>query len=137
VLLGRLKKLESENRRMKQIGGLLLVVITALTLMGQMGKNRSLDADSLVIRDVNGNVRLELGTLEDHSPILRMFGGADNKTASLMLNSGPNGSCLSFSGRGVMMLHDGEPGPSLVLADGKGGTAVEAGHVQTGLRPVK
>jgi hypothetical protein len=130
-LLGRLQKLESENRMMKRFGSLVLIAMSGLMLMGQTNKSRSLESDSLVIRDAAGKVRIELGTLEDHSPILRMFGGLDSKNASLMLNSGENGSGLSFFGRGVMMLGDGNPGPSLVLANGEGGTAVDAGHVQT------
>ena len=131
VLLGRLKRLECESRMMKRLGALILIAMSALILTGQTSKNSSLDVNNLVIRDASGNVRIELGTLEDHSPILKMFGGSDGKSASLMLSSGQKGSGLTFFGRGVTMLADGDPGPSLVLADGKGGTSIDAGSLQT------
>jgi hypothetical protein len=100
ALLERLQKLESENRRMRRFGTLVLVAIAVLILMGQAGKsgtpNRALHADSLVIRDATGNVRIELGLLDGHSPVLRMYGGTDYKRASLLLTSDQKGSGLTF-----------------------------------------
>lgn len=67
-----------------------------LIFMGQAGKNHSLDADSLVIRDASGRVRIEFGTGDDSAPAIKMFGG-DNKTASVLLSSEQKGSgCLFF-----------------------------------------
>ena len=129
--------------------------------MGQTGKNRALDADSLVIRDANGNARIELGTTGDHFPILRLLSGSDNKPSvmlssdekgpgltlfyqkgseikpSVILSSDEKGSGLTFFyGKGIMMLSNAD-GPSLVLAGpasnggGGGGTSIEAGSVET------
>jgi hypothetical protein len=134
ALLDRLQKLESENRKMRRFGTLVLVAIAVLILMGQAGKsgtpNRALDADSLVIRDAAGNVRIELGLLEDQSPFLRMFGRNDNKSASLLLSSNQKGSNVSFWGKGIMVLTDVDS-PSLVLANGGGGTSIEPQLVTT------
>jgi hypothetical protein len=129
ALLGRLEKLESENRRMKQIGALVLVAIAALILMGQASKNRALDADSLVLRDPSGRVRMEFGTGDDDAPILRMFGGSDNKTPSLSLRSAQKGSGLWFFGGGGVMMLSNIDSPTLTLADGMGGTAVDVASV--------
>jgi hypothetical protein len=125
----RIQKLERENRRLKQIGTLLSVVIAVVLLMGQSGKNRSLDADSLVIRDNSGRVRMELGTLEsDSSPTIKLFGGSDNKGASAWFESNGEGSSLGFIAHGVTLLSD-RGSPSLLLADGKGGTTVDVASV--------
>lgn len=135
ALLDRLQKLENENRKMKQFGALVLVAIAVLILMGQAGKsgtpNRALDADSLVIRDANGNVRIELGLLDGHSPFLRMYGGTDYKRASLVLTSDQKGSELMFlGGNALIMLHN-DDNPALLLAGGGGGTSIEPQLVTT------
>jgi hypothetical protein len=136
ALLGRLKKLERENRKMKRFGALVVVVIAVLVLTGQAGKNRALDADSLVIRDANGRVRIELGIGDDTSPTLRMYGGSDSKNASLSLRSSQKGSTLSFmtlpSGVPFLILSsEGEDGPSLLLQDRTGGAAIQPASVNT------
>ena len=130
ALTKRLQKLERDNRTMKRVGAVVLVATAALIFMGQTGKNRALDADSLVIRDASGRVRMEVGTSEDNSPILRMFGGSDNKNASLLLSSDKNGSGLTIlgPGRGLAMLTNTNE-PTLLLADGTGGTAVDIASV--------
>ncbi len=131
ALLDRLQKLERENRKIKQFGAVLLVAIAVLILMGQAGKNRALDADSLVIRDAAGNVRIELGLLEDHHPILRMFSGSDNKTASVLLDSNPKGSGLTFLGGSALITLHNDDNPSLLMAGGGGGTSIEPQLIHT------
>jgi len=131
TLLDRLQKLESENRKMRRLGVVLLIGMSALVLMGQTGKNRSLDADSLVIRDASGSARIELGLLEDHSPILRMFGTSDNKRASLLLSSNQKGSALTLLGGNALISLHNDDSPALLLAGGGGGTSVEPALVQT------
>jgi hypothetical protein len=136
ALLGRLQKIERENRNMKRFGALVLVATATLIFMGQTGKNRALDADSLVIRDASGRVRIELGIGDDTSPTLRMYGGSDNKNASLALRSNQNGSTLSFmtwpSGVPFLSLSsEGEDGPSLLLQDRTGGAAIQPASVST------
>jgi hypothetical protein len=42
---------------MKRFGALVLVAMAALIFVGQTGKNRALDADSLVIRDANSSTQ--------------------------------------------------------------------------------
>lgn len=120
---------------MKRFGALVLVATAALVLMGQTGKSRALDADSLVIRDASGRVRIEFGTGDDTSPTLRMYGGSDNKNASLVLRSNPKGSSLSFvtwpAVPFLILSSDGDDGPSLVLQDRTGGAAIQAASVST------
>jgi hypothetical protein len=131
ALLNRLQKLERENRKMKRFGAVVLIVMSALVLMGQTRKNRSLDADSLVIRDATGNVRIELGLLDDHHPFLRMFSGSDNKTASMLLESKPKGSGLTFYGGNTLIMLNNEDNPTMLIVGGGGGTSIEPAVVHT------
>jgi hypothetical protein len=136
ALLDRLQKLESENRKMKRFGASVLVAIAVLILMGQAGKSRALDADSLVIRDTSGRVRIEIGTGDDTSPTLKMFGGSDNKNPSVVLSSNQKGSGLSFWGKELsvpllLLTNNADGGPSLLLIDSTGGTSIGVASVNT------
>lgn len=131
ALIDRIRKLERYNRRMKWVGSVVLLAVSALISMGQDSRNRALDADSLVLRDARGRVRMELGTGDDNAPILRMF-GSDNKP-SIALSSDQKGSGLWFfagNGKGMMMLSNVD-GPTLILSDGTGGTSVDVASVHT------
>ncbi|MBI4464281.1 MAG: hypothetical protein HY647_06210 [Acidobacteria bacterium] len=69
-VLKRLEKLERQNRRLKQIGAVALVVIAALVLMGQAfptrtvaaqsSPQRTVEANEFILRDGDGKVRAML-----------------------------------------------------------------------------
>ena len=130
ALLGRVQELENENRKMKRVGALILVAMAALILMGQAGKNRALDANSLVIRDSRGNVRIELGTTEGDSPFLRMFANSQ-AFPSLVLLSEQKGSSLTFlpTGSATAMHLSTTDSPSLSLINGAGDTTIGVASV--------
>lgn len=77
-LVQRLEKLEGQNRRMKQIGALVLVVAASLFLMGQTPANRTVEASKFILYDSSGKQRAVLATAADGqgSPAL-MFTDAD------------------------------------------------------------
>jgi hypothetical protein len=130
TLLGRLQKLERDNHRMKRVGTVALVAISALIFMGQAGKNRALEADSLTIRDDKGNARMELGTTAEHMPFVRMFGGSHD-FPSLVLLAEPSGSSLLFmNGTGSMELSTVDH-PLLFLTDSTGSTSIRVASVHT------
>ncbi len=61
VLTQRLDRLERENRRLKRTRALVLVVVGALTLMGQTApSNKVIEAERFVLRDGMGKMRAEL-----------------------------------------------------------------------------
>lgn len=149
ALLGRLQKLESENRRMKQFGALVVTALAALILMGQASKNRSLEVDSLTIKGANGIPVIELGTTpKDHVPFLQMndangiqlvslltvdhsasftMGGAPG--GEIKLDSNSSGGTLSLSqneNQSVLGMTADSKGGDLTIF-GKGGTAVTLG----------
>src|ERR1700730_10028183 len=104
TLLRRLQRLERDNLRMKRAGALILVAMAALIFMGQAGKNRALDADSLVIRDANGKEVIVLGTGSENLPFLRMMGGAENKAMNVLIASDANGGAVTFLGKGASLV---------------------------------
>ena len=63
MLVGRLEKLERQNRGMRQGGSTALVLTAALLLMGQAApkktpfpKTRTVDANEFVLKNSNGKV---------------------------------------------------------------------------------
>jgi hypothetical protein len=63
----RISKLESQNRRLRQIGAATLVVLTLLVIMGEASSRKTVEANEFVLRDGNGNVRARLSMNESLS----------------------------------------------------------------------
>ncbi len=61
AIVSRLERVETENRRMKQAGLALIVLITVLLLVAQARPSRTIEAQQFVLKDANGRVRAELG----------------------------------------------------------------------------
>ena len=93
---GRLLQLEKQNRRLKQLGIVVLIVPTLLLVMGQAPSKKTVEANEFILRDSNGNVRVKLamsntaaGTVPEivvfdakGNTIARMSGGTGGKTRS-------------------------------------------------------
>ena len=56
----RLLKLEKQNRRLKQVGAVALLVVTVLLIMGEASQKKTFEADEFILRDNSGNVRARL-----------------------------------------------------------------------------
>jgi len=57
TLVERMARLEKENRRTKQVCAVLLILISALVLMGQASPNRTVEANEFILRDEQGRTR--------------------------------------------------------------------------------
>ena len=67
-LVLRLDRLERENRRLKRIGALVVVVISGVFMMGQaLPKNRIVEAEKFVLKDTGGKVRAILGAAHPYA----------------------------------------------------------------------
>ena len=53
AVMNRLERLEKQNRRMKQIGALALVLIGAVLLMGQATPTKTVEANEFILRDTS------------------------------------------------------------------------------------
>lgn len=59
-LESRLLSVEKQNRRLKQLGAALLILVTSLILMGQAPSKKTVEANEFVLRDDSGNIRARL-----------------------------------------------------------------------------
>ena len=60
AVMNRLERLEKQNRRMKQVGAVALVLIGSVLLMGQVAPYRTVEANRFMLKDAFGRTRAEL-----------------------------------------------------------------------------
>lgn len=56
----RLLSVEKQNRRLKQLGAALLVLVTSLVVLGQAPSKKTVEANEFILRDDGGNIRARL-----------------------------------------------------------------------------
>ena len=61
----RLLKLEKQNRRLKQVGILALIIPPLLLIMGQSPSKKTVEANEFILRDDGGNARGRLEMYRD------------------------------------------------------------------------
>ena len=87
MLEKRIRRLESQNSRLKLVGIGLAVVALTTTAWGQTATNAVVQAQKIELRDNKGHVRAELAVLQagtkDEAPALR-FLDADGNVESLL-----------------------------------------------------
>jgi hypothetical protein len=89
AVVERVERLERENRLIKRIGGLVLLVVAALVFLGQARQSAPVvEAQRFLIRDPNtGTGRAALSLLQDGSVGLSMT-ALDGKSLSLSADAG-------------------------------------------------
>ena len=60
LVMNRLERLEKQNRRIKQIGALALILIASVLLMGQASSKRTVEANQFMLKDTSGRLRATL-----------------------------------------------------------------------------
>lgn len=123
AVVKRLEKVESQNRRLKWAGGLVLVVLCAVVLMGQASpKKRIVEAEQFILRDVDGNMRAFLSLVED-SPSLVLHDKHGNPVVLLGVFQDGSPSLAFFDKQhnpcAVLSVSDGSPSLTLRDKDGK------------------
>ena len=101
----RLIKLETQNRRMKQVAAVALIAGASVLVMGQASHNTTVEANEFVVRDDSGTVRARL---------CMMPGGKLSEIPGLTLRPSP-----------MLDLYD-EQGHTSVLLSGAVGGAIAA-----------
>jgi hypothetical protein len=56
----RLLSVEKQNRRLKQLGATLLILVTSLVVMGQAPSKKTVEANEFILRDEGGSIRARL-----------------------------------------------------------------------------
>lgn len=111
-LVKRLDLMEHQNRRLKRIGALVLVGITAMVLMGQAKPNKEakvIEAEEIIIRDKDKQIRVSISSLGIH--VLN----AEEVTSVFS-----DGITLGTRKLRLIVLSNTSTGPSLSLMDRQG-----------------
>ena len=146
IILERIRKLEAQNQRLKKLSTAILVLLSAVLLMGQTTpSHRVVEAQRFVLKDSEGNVRGWMGTIGKGSeitlgnvnaqPMIRLivstdssdlhFYGIHQSGMNLGLDSGtPDISMIGAEGNGDAKITFNEPGPSFTLKDAKGSSTI-------------
>ena len=122
VVVNRLEKLESQNRRLARLVAVLLFAMTwPLLVAAERPRGaKTIDAEKLVVRDSKGMVRAELGTAPDGSALLSFSDGKGGISMALRgVAAGPILELADGSG-GSVWLSSSATGASLSLSKGKG-----------------
>ena len=112
----RLGKVEKQNRRLKSVGIAVLVLVSAVLVIGQtVPKERILlEAEAFILRDKNGNIRAGLMVNEDGEATL-FFGDKNGTTRAQLMVHEDGGPILTFRDKngtaraGLMLDEDGWP----------------------------
>ena len=146
AILERISRLEEQNQRLKKLSAAILVLLSAVLLMGQATPSpRVLEAQRFVLKDSDGNVRGWMGTIGKGSelvlgnvnaqPMIRLivstdssdmhFFGSGRSGMNLGLDSGtPDISMIGAEGKGTATIAFKDPGPSFTLEDAKGSSTI-------------
>src|SRR5690348_10244696 len=58
----RLRRVEKQNRQMKRVGLVVLLLGSLIMVMGQARPSRKVEAEQFILRDAQGRERLAIGT---------------------------------------------------------------------------
>jgi|HubBroStandDraft_5_1064220.scaffolds.fasta_scaffold219024_2 hypothetical protein len=90
VLLSRLESIERENRRLKQIGLVAIVLSTLMLLMGQAHPaNQTVEAEKFILKDSNGIIRARLQLEPGDKPTLSLLDASGFPLVSLGAGKSP------------------------------------------------
>jgi hypothetical protein len=87
AVMTRLERLEKQNRRIRQMGALTLLLIGSVFLMGQATGKRSLEANEFILRDASGKVRAKL-FIDQDGPQFALFGTDGKQNVELSGSDG-------------------------------------------------
>lgn len=108
----RLLKLEKQNRRLKQMGAMALIIPVLLIVMGQGSARKTVEANEFILKDGNGRVRARLRMDEDFFPVPELDLVDERGTTRVRLRGGDNrvGGAGNFSMISMLDEHGRERG---------------------------
>jgi hypothetical protein len=121
ALWARLESLERQNRRIKRIGVMLLILAGSIFLMGQAAKTvRPIEATKFVLKNAKGKKRAELGIRLD-GPELAFYDDKEQTLLSIgLLEDGPGLIMLAADGKKLASFSSTATGPMLSLSGSNG-----------------
>ena len=147
AVVGRLEKLERQNRRLKQVGAVVLILAAAVLLMGQALPYQTVEANEFVLKDsrsgkVRGRFHMygndpQLWLMNENGQNRAVFGmGAGGSELTLFHPNGIIGASLNmacFISPGqchpTLDLRDQDENYEVVLRTHVGGSTIRLGEV--------
>jgi hypothetical protein len=121
LVVGRLEKVERENRRLKCAGIVVLLLAVGGLLMGQASpKSKTVEAEAFVLRDASGTERAAWHSSPEGGAALTFFDQAGKPRAQVRVDRDGAPGLLLFdqAGNGRAMLRaDRDGSPHLTLTD--------------------
>jgi hypothetical protein len=103
-LYRRLISLEKQNRRLKQLGAALIVLVTSLIVMGQASSKKTVEANEFVLRDNSNNVRARLSIHEPFDiPEMDLFDEKGRPSVELSGGLVPSDGSVGVQGGGLIL----------------------------------
>jgi hypothetical protein len=121
LVVGRLEKVERENRRLKCAGIMVLLLAVGGLLMGQaLPKSKTVEAEAFILRDASGTERAAWHSSPEGGAALTFFDQAGKPRAQVRVDREGAPGLLLFdqAGNGRAMLRaDRDGSPHLTLTD--------------------
>ena len=117
AVLERLEKLEKQNRWLRRVGAMFLILAASVLLMGQAAPKRTVEANEFILKDANGKKRARLFTTA-HGPQLFFMDTNRKPRVGLFQFAGASGVSLNDANLKTRAEFSLPPdGPSLRLHD--------------------
>jgi hypothetical protein len=118
TIIARLEKLERQNKRLRQVGIVSLLLLAVLVVAGVAAPSRTIEAEKFVLKDVNGKTRAELLS-NDAGPDLRLLDENGIIRLSVSIYAGvPNIALFSPDSKQVATLVADDTGSQLWFGTG-------------------
>jgi hypothetical protein len=99
-LQNRISKLEDQNRRFRQLGGVGLIAVALLLVAGQGPSKKTVEANEFVLRDTDGKARALLTVVEDNADLI-LYDAMDRGRMELKVDSTGGASLNMFNAQGM------------------------------------
>ena len=102
VLVGRIDRLERQNRRFRRAATAIALGVAAVFLMGQtVPKSPAVETQKLVLKDKRGKIRAVLGAFSEDEPFgLLVFDANQRRDVTKSISRFSAGTKRILSGRG-------------------------------------
>jgi len=120
-LEGRIQRLERQNRTLKVVGSVVILIGLAAVCLGVSAPRKTLETDLLLIKDASGSTRMILG-MADGGPAITMLDAKGKLRANIgVTDQGPEFDFLDASETPRVQIHvDRNQDPQFNLVDNKG-----------------